>query len=658
MSRSRLTLLLTFLPRRDTSDQVIIRGPTQNLSQALQAVVTKANAVAVESVDLAALHRSSTNPFDSLSHSKALLRYLIKAGQFRKVADAHSPTRIFPPFPAAIDASGQVVVELVGKDREKVTAAKKEIQRIAKALGPQRVEKVEIDHLIHRFLIGKKGVKANALHAQHGVEVIFPLESQESSTVVLIYAPADVTDEKALNAQAKEKLAVVKDELLKLAKDAADIKTSTIDVEAKWHAAIIGPGGKSLNAVIGEDKLVSVRVGSGKNSTSADDADSITIRGPAPDVDRVEKELLQIVHDAKNDQIINGHVAEFSVDRAHVGHLVGSSGAAINKLRDDLGVKVQFDDAAAPAETGDKKKKAAPTGGKAICKITGRKEAVAAAKARILAQVDKLADETSISVTIPRKFHSGLIGSSGKYAIRLEEKYGVKITFPKADREGSDQKPDEVLIRGGKKGVAAAKQELVEAADYEKETGQTITFTIPSRAVARVLGKAGSQINEIKEETDTQIDVDKADSSTPTTSITVKGTAKGIKAAKAAILAVAETVGEETTSTVTIDSQYHRTLIGAGGSRLREIIVACGGPSESRAQAGLVSFPKGDSSDEVRLRGEPALVERLKAEFTKIAAELKDRVILGVSVPIPSHASKIGRGGSALLDLQKKTNTT
>lgn len=59
-----------------------------------------------------------------------------------------------------------------------------------------------------------------------------------------------------------------------------------------------------------------------------------------------------------------------------------------------------------------------------------------------------------------------------------------------------------------------------QAAEYEKETGQTITFTIPSRAVARVLGKAGSQINEIKEETDTQIDVDKADSSTPTTSIT------------------------------------------------------------------------------------------------------------------------------------------
>lgn len=133
----------------------------------------------------------------------------------------------------------------------------------------------------------------------------------------------------------------------------------------------------------------------------------------------------------------------------------------------------------------------------------------------------KQADETSISVIISRKFHASLIGSSGKYAIRLEEKYGVKITFPR-DKEGSssDQKSDEVLIRGGKKGVASAKAELLEAVEYEKETGQSLTFTIPSRSVAKVLGRAGSQINEIKEETDAQIDVDKANSSSSETTIT------------------------------------------------------------------------------------------------------------------------------------------
>ena len=105
-----------------------------------------------------------------------------------------------------------------------------------------------LTHSLHSLVVLPPRV--NQFHSQHGVEVIFPLESQESSSVVLIYAPADAdsTDAKVLESQAKEKLALVKEELLKLAKEAADLKTSTVDVEAKWHRAIIGTGGTNLNA--------------------------------------------------------------------------------------------------------------------------------------------------------------------------------------------------------------------------------------------------------------------------------------------------------------------------------------------------------------------------------------------------------------------------
>lgn len=66
--------------------------------------------------------------------------------------------------------------------------------------------------------------------------------------------------------------------------------------------------------------------------------------------------------------------------------------------------------------------------------------------------------------------------ANGKYVIRLEEKHSVKITFPRETRDnddtGSDEakfarpreslKPDEVLLKGGKKGVASAKAEIME----------------------------------------------------------------------------------------------------------------------------------------------------------------------------------------------------
>ncbi len=77
-------------------------------------------------------------------------------------------------------------------------------------------------------------------------------------------------------------------------------------------------------------------------------------------------------------------------------------------------------------------------------------------------------------MVIKRALHGSLIGSSGKYAIRLEERYGVKITFPR-DKESDQQKdrqpqkPDEILIRGGKKSVASAKAELLEVSCSQRD---------------------------------------------------------------------------------------------------------------------------------------------------------------------------------------------
>lgn len=117
--------------------------------------------------------------------------------------------------------------------------------------------------------------------------------------------------------------------------------------------------------------------------------------------------------------------------------------------------------------------------------ITGRKENVEEAKQRILNQVEQYvsvldpivgsgqdpdvpqADETSEVLKIPRQYHPSLIGQNGKYVTRMEDRYGVKITFPREATEwggGTRESltPDEVLVKGGKKGVAGAKAELLD----------------------------------------------------------------------------------------------------------------------------------------------------------------------------------------------------
>lgn len=145
-----------------------------------------------------------------------------------------------------------------------------------------------------------------------------------------------------------------------------------------------------------------------------------------------------------------------------------------------------------------------------------------------------------------------------------------------------------MLVKGGKKGVAHAKSELLDAVEFEKENNVQIKFTVPTRSVARILGKAGATINDIKVRTGAQIDVDKASDDTSITNVSVRGTKAAIAEAKAAILEIADQVAEETTDMITIENRFHRTLIGAGGQGLRELIAKVGGPTDPKIQAGLV----------------------------------------------------------------------
>jgi len=46
----------------------------------------------------------------------------------------------------------------------------------------------------------------------------------------------------------KRHLDIVEKELLKMAKDAPDVKTEKISVEARWHEAVVGQDGTPLNA--------------------------------------------------------------------------------------------------------------------------------------------------------------------------------------------------------------------------------------------------------------------------------------------------------------------------------------------------------------------------------------------------------------------------
>lgn len=98
-------------------------------------------------------------------------------------------------------------------------------------------------------------------------------------------------------------------EIQSIATEGADITSLTITIPHQFHKQIIGTNGKTLNAIIGEDRLVNVTFGSSSKSkgTQAEE-DSVVIRGTPKEIERVQKEMERIVVEAKDTEITNSYV--------------------------------------------------------------------------------------------------------------------------------------------------------------------------------------------------------------------------------------------------------------------------------------------------------------------------------------------------------------
>lgn len=88
---------------------------------------------------------------------------------------------------------------------------------------------------------------------------------------------------------------------------------------------------------------------------------------------------------------------------------------------------------------------------------------------------------------------------------------------------------------------------------------------------------------------------------------------------------------------------------------VRELIANAGGPVDGRASGNTVRFPRqGDATDEVVITAPKAVAEKIRDALEKEVASLKSRIVYGVAVPQSQHASIIGKGASAIQELQRK----
>ena len=235
----------------DPSDEVVVWGQGSDLPAGLSAVMEQANSQYIHEFPLPG----------PITLSRQLLTYMIRIQYPNTLMNSHSGVSVFTPTPAAIEKATSLTVDIVGEKSAVDGVVRKVSELIGKLIGA--TTEVTIDWLVHRFITGKQAKKfvqssistmrsslfsrLKQFHEVHNVNIYFPPEFAEQSSVLLVYDPfspnaSPSPDEK------KRHLDDVTKELQKLAKDAADVKSQTIPVEKRWHEAVVGQGGTTLNA--------------------------------------------------------------------------------------------------------------------------------------------------------------------------------------------------------------------------------------------------------------------------------------------------------------------------------------------------------------------------------------------------------------------------
>ncbi|CAJ0647229.1 4979_t:CDS:2 [Entrophospora sp. SA101] len=685
-------------PATDPSANVTIHGPQNQLADAIKTVMKKANSMHVQILDITDLHHTE-NP---MKHSINILKYLWNRSKLKNVESKTGVKIVTPKITASAETEMKnLVMEFVSKVPEDVENARKEITEIIKNLPPSYFDVVEINPKFHRHVIGRKGQNLQRVKDAYGVEIIVPDEKEANPEILIVFegrkGVKEFSDRKKKELYIKEIMEKVKNELLKVERDSSsDFSTQTLVVPVKYHRHIIGPKGINLNAIIHNDNgsgcsSVSVKFGSSKysgvddRSSNAQEVsdDSIIVKGPVKEVERIVEEINEKVEDIKRVENMKSFTAEFTIPAIYSSHIIGKGGSKIKFIRENYNVRIDIDNKNVnKSNSGNEEDETVNV------KIVGMKVYVEEARSRILDTIDKLQEENVVCVNISPHYHASLIGAKGKTVRNLEVKHGVRIKFPRNKNYknhptitpkdlGLDpdvEKSDEVLIIGGKRGVSEARTELLDLLHYAQDHDNILSFTIPAKCLPHVVGKNGRRIKEIKTDTFTKIYISKPitlnvdDSNDDNNNklyeqvvrVNVRGNKRDNIKAQNKILEIVEEFEKQTTIIMNIDPKHHKFLIGPGGNRIKEVIAKAGGPEDKSSQAGIVKFPRlddgGSRINEVVIKGSEELVKKIKEEFEILIEEQENLIIDIIKVPRNEHSVIIGRNGSQLHNIQNKFN--
>uniref|UniRef100_A0A3B4YBA6 Vigilin n=1 Tax=Seriola lalandi dorsalis TaxID=1841481 RepID=A0A3B4YBA6_SERLL len=515
------------------------------------------------------------------------------------------------------------IVQLRGPKNEVEKCAKFLQKIIADLIENSFSLSVPIFKQFHKNIIGKGGANIKKIREETNTKIDLPTENSNSEMIV-------ITGKKS-NCEA------ARDRILAIQRELANIKETEVTIPAKLHNSLIGSKGCLVRSIMEDCGGVHIHFPS-----EGSGSDKVTIRGPAGEVEKAKKQLLQLAEEKQ----VNNFTAELQAKPEYHKFLIGRGGANIRRVRDKTGARIIFP---SPDDTEQE-----------LITIVGKEEAVRQAQKELESLVKNLDDVVEDSMVVDVRHHRHFVCRRGQVLRELAEEYGgVAVSFP---RTGANSQ--RVTLKGAKDCVEAAKKRIQEIIE-DLESQVSVEVAIPQRCHRAIMGPKGCRIQHITREHEVQIKFPERDDSaaapqenrkTPEVEfvprkndiITISGRAEKCEMAKAALLALVPI-----TEDVEVSYELHRYIIGQKGSGIRKMM------EEYEVNIWVPQPEK--QLDVIKVTGLAANVERAKQglleRVKELQAEQEDRALrsfkVTMSVDPKFHPKIIGRKGAVISQIRK-----
>lgn len=464
------------------------------------------------------------------------------------------------------------------------------------------VLEVEAPAWLHRFIIGRKG--ANVSRITEDLPKVH-IEFADGEDKVRVEGPPG-------EAQQAEKA------LIEITRDLVSrMAFAEIDVDQKYHRHIIGRSGANVTR-IKKETGVSIKIPSDTEKSNI-----IRIEGSPEGVAKAKQELLEMVHKMENEKS-----RDILIEQRFHRQLIGAQGGKIREIRDKFNqVQITFPDA-----------------GRKVDVVTLRGPKTDVDKCfKYLQQVQQelIASNSQAEVHIFKQFHKNIIGKGGANIRKIREDTDTKIDLPS---ENSDS--DVITITGKKENVLKAK-ERVEAIQKELANIKEVTIDIPHSYHNSIIGAKGRLIRAIMEECGGVL-IRFPQEGSRSDKVIIRGPVDDVEKAKKQLTEHTNELKEAShTGEVRAKPEYHKFLIGRGGSNIQEV----------RKRTGArVIFPTSQDTERelITIIGRQEAVEAAKLDLLARIKDLDDIVESEMDVDPKHHRHFVARRGEVLRHLAEE----